>query len=81
MGLLTFALAASLCSEPAPLKAVPFALSAVNIAQGSRLQAQMDANTNWLLGLNESRLTCLFTSAVRFTHCALVHREPVTPFS
>jgi hypothetical protein len=49
------------------LAAVPFALSQVELTPGSRLRSQMDANTNWLLGLNESRLACLYTSAANLT--------------
>ena len=47
--------------------AVPFALSAVALAPGSRLARQMGANTEWLLSLDEVRLTCLYTSAANLT--------------
>jgi hypothetical protein len=59
--------AATVDAEPQQYKAVPFELSQVTLTPGSRLATQMDANTDWLLGLNESRLTCIYTSAANLT--------------
>ena len=53
--------------EQLEFKALPFELSQVTLTPGSRLASQMTANTNWLLSLNESRLTCLYTSAANLT--------------
>ena len=44
-----------------------FPLSAVTLANGSRLKAQSDANTKWLLSLDPTRLCCLHTSAANLT--------------
>ena len=51
----------------AVFKASPFPLSAVTLPSTSRLAVQRDANTNWLLGLDVDRLTCLYTAAANLT--------------
>ena len=51
--------AAALPDGEPQFAALPFALSEVTLTPGSRLANQMGANSNWLLALNESRLTCL----------------------
>ena len=53
--------------QPTPFQAEPFPLSAVTLLPGSRLAAQRDANTAWLLQLDPTRLSCLYTSAANLT--------------
>ena len=49
-------------------QAVPFGLSDVVLLAGSRLKAQRDANTEWLLSLDES-VPLIATENVQFTLC------------
>eukprot|EP01050_Picozoa_sp_SAG11_P032422 SAG11_NODE_10542_length_823_cov_1.277624_1_plen_213_part_10 len=51
---------------PAPL-AVPFKLGQVALAEGSLFERKQAANSQWLLALSPSNLTCLYTSAVKLT--------------
>ena len=51
---------------PAPL-AVPFKLGQVTLAEGSLFEQKQASNSEWLLALSPSNLTCLFTSAVKLT--------------
>eukprot|EP00729_Bicosta_minor_P000111 gene111-20362_t len=47
--------------------AVGFSLADVELMDGSRLAAQRDDNTEWLMGLEVDRLTCLYTAAANLT--------------
>lgn len=53
--------------QTAVLEALPFRLGEVALPAESRLAFQRDGNTRWLMSLNESRLTCLYTSAANMT--------------
>eukprot|EP01046_Picozoa_sp_COSAG06_P053446 COSAG06_NODE_9245_length_1947_cov_0.898864_3_plen_114_part_01 len=51
---------------PAPL-AVPFKLGQVTLAEGSLFEQKQAANSEWLLALIPSNLTCLYTSSAKLT--------------
>ena len=51
----------------AKLAAEPIGLGSVTLEPGSRLYQQRAANSDWLLHLEPSRLTCLYTSAANLT--------------
>ena len=54
----------------APVAALlPFNLSAVTLAPASRLGVAQQRNHEYLLALNDSQLTCIFTSAANLTRC------------
>ena len=62
-------------------KAVPFGLGEVTLTSGSRLFLQAEANTNWLLGLDQSRLMCLVRTAYAYASGVWCIRPFLFPFS
>ncbi len=53
--------------SPPAQRAAPLPIGAVTLAPGSRFAVQSARNADYLYGLNNSRLMCLFTSAANMT--------------